>query len=516
MNFVQYYHINRWILLIPILFSGCYSSSHTVKFYELHEAEHKNEKIRALTKDSTVFTFNKFSFTDSTLMGNGYKKKKGSSEDFDTTLSFSNIIFIERRKTNNWKIVWLIPAAIAVGAGISYLGEPSEFDIRRPIEGSCPYIYSFDGSDYALEGEAFSTSISKAFESESYHILSHLKSANHQVSIQIRNERPETHLINNVSMYAVDLQKANSVVLDSRNRIWPIYHTIPPKSAFDESKDIRNLIAGEDGTFWKSDLTDIGPGSKFKDELQLRFDVPEKVSEATLIVHAINTDLISELFRMSGTVLGDDALQFYYALDHDPELKRIIKDGIDRSSLKVEVKDHGAWKMVDSILPEATQIPFTRAIRLTQLTGKGTLNIRLSSLKNVWHIDSILMDYSRVKELAKLPLELKTVNSTRPETYIKEKISNNDSLYEILLPPNQLDISFDTTPAMDMQSPEYILGVRGYMYEWLPTKNEQSIIKEIGVSNKADRIKLLKDLIQDEDLLLPIIYESWRQTRMLK
>ena len=503
------------MLISLILFSGCFTSSITTEYNELHEAVKKNEKIRALTTDSTVFTFDKFSFTDSTLTGNGNQKKKGSSESFDTTLAFSNIIFIERLKTNNWKIVWLIPAAIAVGSGISYLSQPTEFDIRRPVEGSCPYIYSFDGSNYALEGEAFSTSISKAFESESYHILSHPKSSDHRVNIQIRNERPETHLINKVSLYAVDLQKAKYAVLDTENKVWPVHHAIPPESAFEQSQDIRNLIAIKDGIYWKPALSDIGPGSNFKDELQVQFEIPYVASDATLIIHAINTNLISELFRMTGALLGDEALQFYNALDQDPKLKSIVKKGIDRSSLKIEVKDHGVWKSVGAILPEATKIPFTRAIRLKNLT-KGTLKIRLSSLKDVWHIDSISLDYSKVKELTKYPLELKKVNSTQPASYLKEKISSNDSLYEIILPPNQLDISFDTTPADDMQSPEYLLGVRGYMLEWLPNRKDQSIVKKISVYNETDRIKLLKDLIQDEDLVLPMIYEKWRQTKMLE
>jgi len=129
----------KFLLLIAVLLSGCYSSSQTTRFDELEKAKEKEYPIRALTVDSTLYTFDSFSFTYSTISGEGRKKWDNSIEEFKGTLNFSDIVFVERLKSNNWKAFWIIPMSLAVMGGVVQLSEPSELYIHRP-GGSCPHI----------------------------------------------------------------------------------------------------------------------------------------------------------------------------------------------------------------------------------------------------------------------------------------------------------------------------------------------------------------------------------------
>ncbi|HKI44993.1 MAG TPA: hypothetical protein VKA08_06610, partial [Balneolales bacterium] len=224
---------SRVVLIIALLLlSGCYSSRRTVTFTGLKVAEDMKEPVRVLTVNSVLYTFHTFSFTDSTISGKGSVKMRGGTKDFEGTLRFSDILFIERYKMNYWQLLCIVPMTVAVGFGVSALLEPSKFELRRPIEGSCPFIYSYDGSKYRLEAEAFSTSVSKVLEAETFHVLPSLKPVNNELKVRVSNERPETHVVNSVHLFAVDAGNAASVVLDTNNRAWSVRNAISPVAAY--------------------------------------------------------------------------------------------------------------------------------------------------------------------------------------------------------------------------------------------------------------------------------------------
>jgi len=206
----------KFLLLIAVLLSGCYSSSQTTRFDELEKAKEKEYPIRALTVDSTLYTFDSFSFTYSTISGEGRKKWDNSIEEFKGTLNFSDIVFVERLKSNNWKAFWIIPMSLAVMGGVVQLSEPSELYIHRP-GGSCPFVSSYNGSEFVMEAEAFSTAISKSLETQTHHLLPSLNPVKNELKVRIGNQRPETHLINDVDLYAVDAGDFSSLVLDINN-----------------------------------------------------------------------------------------------------------------------------------------------------------------------------------------------------------------------------------------------------------------------------------------------------------
>lgn len=507
--------LNLLVIFILLIVSGCYSTKQTTKKSELERLAGVGP-IRILTIDNTLYFFDRFSYTDSTLTGEGTLSRNRTTKPFEGTLPFSEIVFIERLEFNPWRFAWIVPMTVAVAAGGGRtLSEPSEVRIWRPTEGgSCPYVYAFNGFEYILEAEAFATSISRSLETKTFHVLSSLTAKNGQLYVRVSNERPETHLVNSVQLFAADAGESPSVVLDTDNILRPLHNEISPTYAYDHSgNDILSLISIKNEVYWESDLSNITPMSGFRDEITLEFDIPSDVSEGILSVHAINSDLITEVYRSVGTILGDATLEFYLALEKDEHLQNIVRDWISESSLLIEVNDGGNWKQVGTITPEANVASFSRAIRLSNLDSfNRPLTVRLSSLTDVWRIDAVSIDYTSVEPFALHPLEMTSVNISTGMDW-RDAISFADSSYALLLPPDYMDITFDSTPVLDMQNPVYVFAAQGYLYEWFPVLEEPVQLVMLNEMTGNDRIELLKLLIQKKDLFLPPLYARWKKER---
>ncbi|MDR8394401.1 hypothetical protein NC796_24850 [Aliifodinibius sp. S!AR15-10] len=501
------------LLLTSLFLDGCYTSQSVTSFTELEDADSDLDAIRALTTDSSLYTFETFSFTETTLRGKGTVKKENATEDFEGALSFTDIVFIERLESNGWKALWIVPMSIAIASGVVLLMEPSEFNMRRPSEGSCPFVYSYNGSSFVLEGEAFSTAISQALEAQSYHVLSSLVPSGNELTVRVRNERPETHLFNSVDLFVVDAKGANTVVLDTQNRAWPIYYPIPPVTAQDHSgTNTLHYVDKKDGNYWKSDLKNIFHNAGYRDTLQGQFEIPPGTSEVTLVVDAINSRLITEVYRAAGGIIGDEALSFYHTLEHDPDLKSYFEDWIQRSSLLVEVAVGDSWQEAGRILPEANEVPFTRAVRLQNLDNTGQpLNVRVSSMTDVWHIDALSVDVSKQPPLEMYPLEM-TEAVKSGNVNVDQLVTKSDSLYAITLPPDYIDLVFDGTPAAGLEYPVFIFAAQGFLYEWFPEAGDFVTVAAKNWMNKVDRKEMLKRFKQQENLFLYSIYSRWSLT----
>ncbi len=498
------------LILALIAGTGCTGTYNTTLKSELKDCEGEGP-LRALTIDTLLYTFEKFTFTDSLLSGSGTLKKNDKTAPFSGSVPFRRIAFIERTETSYWKPVWVIPmvAGVAALAGVVF-SLPPEFEIWRPSDGSsCPSIYAFDGKEYKLEAEAFGTSISKAFEARTFNVLPSLTPANGNLHVRVANERPETHLINSVRLFAADARGSRSAVLDVNNVLWPLDSPAAPSSARDHSgNDVLSVIRSVDAKYWQSDLAHTTPFSGFLDQLELQFDIPSNTSDATLVVKAINTELITEVYRSVGTLLGDESLKFYMALEHDTQLQSRIRGWIHESSLAIEAWDGKAWKEIGRMQPEATAVAFCRAIRIPGLQHhSGSVRLRLSSLTDSWRIDAVLLDCSIVQPLELRPLELTTVSASDGKDW-RGAIAETDAEYALLFPPQYLDVSFDARLSRGMQNPLYVFAAQGYLYEWFP----DSPGVKAGESN-VDRVALLKMLIREKNLFLPPIYAQWEKSR---
>ncbi|MCZ7557502.1 MAG: hypothetical protein M5R41_13970 [Bacteroidia bacterium] len=504
----------RCLLLACLLFlMGCAVSHDTTKRSELYEMRGVGP-LRALTIDSRLYTFEKFSFDDSTLHGSGTLRRDGVTRPFDGSVRFDSIAFLEREESSFLQGAWVVPMAVFVAGGLLTLSSPPIFSIHYAKSSSCPFVYSWDGVDYTLDTEVFGTSVSKAMEARTYSILPSLVTDGGVARIRVSNERPETHMINDVKLYAADMERYHGCALDTENRLWPLPAALAPVAARDHSgRDVLADVARPDKHYWVSDLAGGTVDKGFRDMLEMEFAIAPEAREATLVVDAINTELIFQVYRSIGGILGDATLDFYQALETDEDLQRCVNDWLTDCGLAVEVFDGSSWTHIDRILPEANVAPFRRALRVALPEGTdGMLRVRLSTLTDVWRIDAVTLDASPVETLQMHELPMTAADGSRGND-MRQLLADADSRYAVLLPPEHVDIAFDASQTASMRAPVYIVSAQGYLYEWFPTQEDGRADGLTASLHGRERIALLKSVLEHKEAFLPPIYRELTKTR---
>lgn len=494
--------ISSYKIVMLLTISGCSPTFEVRTRGELMQLERGGE-IRVLTTDSALYDLRRFSFSDSALTGTGTVGYRGARTTFDGSIPFQRIAFIEGHPSGLLRSPWIIPVMAGIGWGFVKLAtDRSSFEIVRP-QGSCPHLYAFDGSQYVLEGEAFGTALSRTFESETFTVLPSLRPVNDRLIVRIANERPETHLINRLRLFAADGVTPDSAVLDPDNRLWSLHRPVPPVEAIDHNgRTAVNTIAFVDGEMWRSPGPQWACGAGFRDTIEATFDVPAGAPSGTLVLVARNSDLVSELYNSAGAVLGGSALPFYHALETDADLRRTMMGWRAECSLSVETLNDGHWHTAGIILPEATNVSFSRGIRIGGL-GQGLLHVRLSSLAAVWMIDRLAIDFSPAGELRLRELPIVSAETNDGEDCLGT-VSKNDSAYSCIMPGGTIGVVF-----AEKERPEkkrvYVAAAQGFLYEWIPGAGA-SWQKE---GDGGDRVAVLALLLKERNLLLSRVYREW-------
>jgi hypothetical protein len=501
------------------LYHGCTTTQEITRRSELANPE-ETGVITVLTKDTTLYELENYHLTDSLLIGIGSSERAGKHASFSGELRLTDILYIQAHSTSFWK--GLVETGVVVsfvGLAASYLGGNqglSEEDSLVYTGGlsSCPFVYSWNGKQYILEAEVFGTSLGKALEARTCSVLPSLGDDHSTLRARITNERPETHYINLAQLLAVETDSAATPIADANNVIWPVYHPMPAFAASDLSgRTILEKVRTRDQLYWESDLSSIT--SDFKDVVELSFSKPSSVHEGSLIVQAINTNLSQVVFKYLFDFLGDQSLAFMYAVEHDPEMIATMRNWIEESSLEAFIWNGESWVRIGTVHPEANVAPFSRMIRFRTDNIKGdTVRIQLRSLTDVWKLDAVNVDWTPVQPLKtrEAPL-LSAVGPGKRD--VSAALRKADSQYVVVLPPEQIELTFRSVPPSPGKKVSYALNAQGYLYEWVPEKKQEGGVALAKLIPKAEKIAYLKTLLKVKSLFLPPIYSECRQAKLV-
>jgi hypothetical protein len=384
-----------------------------------------------------------------------------------------------------------------------------------PFGSSCPFIYSYANGKNILEGEAFGTSLGKGLEKESGIILSTLSGISDDPKILITNERPETHYINRVRMYAVKHSSMSEIVLDPENNSWPVTRSQTPLWAVDHSnRVITNLIRESDSIYWESDLANISSTSSLQDQIEVIFPNEGDTEVFSLIVSAINSNLITSVYNTVFAFLGEDALPFFHQLENDTYLISLLKDWIKRCSLKAWVWDNEKWIYIGAIEPEANAVSFKRLLRFSiPDLDSDIIKIKLCSLPDVWKIDAVTLDRSAFTPIRKHELYLKSMTGPNHSATLSN-IMDADDHYAIIFPGDTLFIEFESLKEKFTKPLTCMVTVQGYLHEWFPHQDKVTVFNQFNnLPIGANRVTMLSHLMQFPKLLLPPIYADWKKRK---
>jgi hypothetical protein len=492
--------------------------------------------ISVMTTQKSIYKLGNYKVMDSTIVGTGFLDDGKRTIPFTGEIQFSDIAYVQVQKSSFWLGLVRVGAVAVLGAtAIGSFDGKDGLSITPVVThhyggSSCPFIYGWNGADYILEGEAFATAWGQALEMNTCTVLPSLKERKGELSVRITNERPETHYINAVNLVAVETDADAEVCADPQNTLWPVYSTIPPVRAHGQIRDdILTTLRRKDGKCWESESVPETGETQYRDVVDVVFLKPPSQEEATLVIHAINTRIFDAVMRTVSQSMGDELLAFVDAVEHDPEMIALLKHWLEESSLKASLWNGSGWEPIGTLLPEANEIPFSRVIRFNARAITGdSVKIRLTSLADVWKFDAVGIDWSPVHPLTTRPVPLISARGPNGKD-LAETLTHADDQYAVVLPPEKVDITFQSLQACakGVRPPSvglvsafgghpgkktvYALNVQGYLHEWFPESRDQSQFMLVNQMKRETKIAFLKNLLKHESIFLPLLYSEWRQ-----
>lgn len=513
--------INKIFLIAFILtLYGCSYVQEVSTFQDLREAK-DNGNLQIVTRDTTVYYADNFTYSDSSININGISKKSNLEIEFNGPLYFKDIAYVQSSGSSFMGgLLFLGANALIIGNGVSVLGSSginAAVKIVYPTYGggggSCPYIYSWDGNNYKLEGEAFGTALGKALETQTFVVLKDLKSSRNRLKLKLSNERPETHFFNNIKLVAVETGNDETVYADNHNSLCIVKKHKKILKAFDRNNvEITDLLINDDNHYWKSDLSSATTEANFEDKIIVELKNIDQVDSISLMVSALNSEISSVVFSYLQKTLGDEFANFTKAAETDPDIIDILKKTLNRSALKIDIWDGTNWKYADLIYPEANTIKFKKLVRLPVIeTNNCIMKIRLRCLSDVWKIDALNFDDSPTDKSILVQPQLLFYKSDAQSD--SSSILNKDDNYVKLLPGQSINLEYENVSAPTDKKITYALNVGGYLYEWLI---DNSTIPGDGIKNlstSTPKLLLVKEMLKNFDAILPLIYSDWKEIK---
>lgn len=395
-------------------------------------------------------------------------------------------IIIEREEVNVTNTVLL---SLAIAAGIALIvvaasgsGDPYTPPPPPPSGGqimSCPYVYSFNGSEFRLESETFAGAILKTAERTAYDNLYQLQPEDKQIILKLTNEMPETEYTNELKVMAVDSKNIEKVIPDYKGTIHTISSQIPPNICTDfAGNDMRNLVLTSDNYMWRSDLMnmDVSKDENLKDGLILEFSKPENADLTKIVVNGINTDLTVAAFKEIIGLQGKSKTDWVQRLENDPvETQRLVNFLKREGMLHIKLWINNEW-VEQNIIPDPGPVVSKEQVamlNISQIKGK-TFKVKLESTTDLWKIDQVYVDYSKDNNV--ITNELNIISAVNQDgKIVKEVLAANDDKYLTSTPGDYTVICYENIPLRDGMQRHYILKSKGYYHPWFQSdenKNE--------------------------------------------
>ena len=348
-----------------------------------------------------------------------------------------------------------------------YQGPPSNDSI------SCPYVYSFDGTDYRLDAEPLGASFCRAFARSDWVELHNLQVSNGLCKIRITSELPETEFLNEVKLLAVDHPPLSRVIFSATGKPHTIVAPQSPMRAVDYSEnDQIDLVNNQDDLYWVSNPFGRDPdnASKLRDGLELEFAKPANAKTVKLALNVRNTSWGAEMLHETLMLLGDGAASWYATIETSPMARLALKQALIREGMLQIKKWNGqSWEDADFVWGVGPKLFKDQVFDLdvSKIPGE-TLKLRLESTTGFWAIDNVVVDYSPDLPISVTELPLAQAVDQRAKD-LRQCLSHKDSEYYVM-PSNadRAELSFVTPATSGNAIRSFVVKCTGYYETRIP------------------------------------------------
>ncbi len=367
---------------------------------------------------------------------------------------------------------------------------------------SCPYVYSNDGEGFVFEGEIYGGAIASNLQREDYLPLKALKSDNDFYKIRISNELKERQYTDLAELVVIEHNDNQKVLLDKKGLVQIVSEPRRPLSAFNSSgEDILGSIEKKDSVlFFFNDI------NYSKNDVLMRFKIPENVDKAKLVINGQNTLWFDYQF---GEFLSKFGVMYESFMNKQSELPQEEREqmAIDNDfPLSILIKKGDKWETIErlnTIGPLASR-DFVIPIDLSN-SDEDYIEIKLETGFMFWQVDFAGLDFTSDEETKVITLKPISAQGTGSVDWSKQ-LNDIDKDYMAQEQTGDIaEIVYRSVKSRDQKAYSYFLHTSGYYelvrdFDGIPKFAELNQFKTNGYFSDFSRANYLK-LIDKQELL---------------
>ena len=255
---------------------------------------------------------------------------------------------------------------------------------------SCPYISTFDGESYKLQGEIYSAAIYPSLQKDDYLPLQ-IEPVNGDYRIKISNELQEIQHTDFADLMVVEHDKNVKILMDPGGKIYSISEPQLPLTAMLNNKiDVSEELRYKDNNIclFKDDN-----GFRPSEDLFITFKNELKSKQGKLVLSTKTSSWLNYLYGEFTKGFGSSYNKWAEDQEKKPatELEKWTEE--QNIPLTVSVKTNGGWKEIQKIKPIGPLLNRDIVIPVELPTGEP-VEFKISGGYMFWELDYAAIDYS--------------------------------------------------------------------------------------------------------------------------
>ncbi len=303
-------------------------------------------------------------------------------------------VLVENSEGNQW--VGGVLVVLAIVAVIFTVGAIVLASSKWTWSAHCPFLYSWDGHRYVLDGEPYAGATARALARTDDSELVHLVPVDGEYRVLLTNQQDETQHTDSLVLLAVDHFPGASIVLGQDGTVHAFHRRGRLTSATDQDgADVLPFLLDADQVSWMPDLDGAArqlPGGDTRNHLLLTFHRPKTDVPVYLVSNTATTSWGSLQARALLDVLGAEAQAFGETLGRNPAALQQYQDWNAREELfqlAVQVRVGQRWEKRGVLVASGPYVSENRAMPL-DLSGveSDTVQLRIDPPVGFWRFNA--------------------------------------------------------------------------------------------------------------------------------
>jgi hypothetical protein len=368
-------------------------------------------------------------------------------------------LWVERKEISKGRTIGLV-AAVVVGTLGIIVG------VVAATKQSCPFVYSWDGTQYVFDAEPYGGAISRGLEKDDFSELEHLREQDGLYRLRLTNEVDETQFTNLTELWVVDHPAGARVVPDIQGNLHTLSAPQAPLSARDAAgHDLLPWLRATDRLIWEPPSVPDANGS-LRSDIVMTFPKPAGAAQVKLVANAATGLWGSYMIKKMVELRGRDVGAWYTLMDESQPARDALFAWEVREelfALKIDVEEPTGWE-VRGILPGTG--PFISKDRIVPLDVSRVqgdqLRIRIHPPAGFWALNSFAVDYTPDRPVSVEKLAPATAQDLQGKDVLPELVANDDRYLPMPNIGDTADLTFHVPPRHAGTDRAVFLHSRGY------------------------------------------------------